>query len=242
MAQPSNKKKDIINSSIYLRDAKDTNTISLILFVDGANFLNTSKGSYWVMFSMIAELPPIVRNSCKNILHHFMIASSTPCFETLLPKYMNQLDKLLKNGITIGLIGKVKVEIIAIIADGPGLAKICNVMQFNGSYGCFKCLHPGYSLGSGKLVYPNLTMIKRTNEIYQQQLKICEYENKTFQGVKGKTWLSNHIILPDMAINDFMHMVLEGTLRQLVVFWTDKKYSNCNWFIGKCDALIIFLL
>lgn len=64
---------DILNFGKY---RYEENTISLIVFFDGANYTKSNKSSFWAMFSIIAELPPIVRYAYSNILSHFIISSS----------------------------------------------------------------------------------------------------------------------------------------------------------------------
>jgi hypothetical protein len=46
----------------------EENTISLVLFADGAKFGRSNNSSYWAMFASIIDLPPIMRDSFANII------------------------------------------------------------------------------------------------------------------------------------------------------------------------------
>ena len=96
----------------------------------------SSKSSFWAMISCICELPPIVRYSYMNMIMHFFISYSKPNLNNFLEKHMKDFESLLKNGLIIDAIGKLKVKIIGLVCDTPARSKILNTIQFNGKYGC----------------------------------------------------------------------------------------------------------
>ena len=118
-------------------DLKQENLVSLILFFDGANYTKSNNDSLHAFFSTICELPPLLRNSNRNIITHSLWTGSTPNFNIFLSRFNNQLDKILKEGIfieTLNLIIHVKCHVF--IADAPERALVLNMNKFNGKYGC----------------------------------------------------------------------------------------------------------
>ena len=74
----SSDNKDICISSLYDRTQK--NTVSLILFFDGANYTKSIKDPLHAFFSTICELPPLLRNSTRKIKTHSLWTGSSPDF------------------------------------------------------------------------------------------------------------------------------------------------------------------
>ena len=60
----NSKTSDISNSNNCLI----RNSISLILFADGAQFLKSKAGTIWAILAMICNLPPVIRNMFTNIV------------------------------------------------------------------------------------------------------------------------------------------------------------------------------
>ena len=58
-----------------------------------------------------------------------------------------------------------------------------NVAQFNGEYGCIKCIHEGFFLGDKKKrVYPHEDSVVRTNDMYKRQAKKAKLQKTREQG------------------------------------------------------------
>ena len=77
----------------------DMNTISLIIFVDGAAFSKTGrKGSMWSMFAMVLDLPLPLRFYSKNIITLFLIGASNPDLNGFIREHMNQLHNITQCG------------------------------------------------------------------------------------------------------------------------------------------------
>ena len=97
------------------------------------------------------------------------------------------------------------MKIHAFIGDAPARCKACNSIQFNGKYGCLKCMHPTV-WGTNKTVYPNMNNIElRTNELYNSQAITSQIKNKTYKGIKGFSYLSNWLNIPGSVLTDIMH-------------------------------------
>lgn len=170
-----------MNGSRY---EKIENQISLIIFVDSAAITKSTNKSFYGVFSMIAELPYIVRNSYKNIIVHSFCTGNVPDFNQFFSEHNSEIDFLLNNGLLVNNIN-FKIVINSIIADGVCIPKIFNSTQFNGSYGCLFCLHPTeYSSQFRKTIYIYKSNIQlRSNSLYNTQVSQAEAGNIRVQGL-----------------------------------------------------------
>jgi hypothetical protein len=115
-----------------------------------------------------------------------------------MEKNMQSLANVLKNGILVEDNNILNIKLVGVIADAPAMAKLVNMTQYNGYYGCVHCLHPGERLENlSKTVFPYSKNIKpRLNEDYLQQVEQSLIQNTTYMGVKGSCWLSQFIRIP----------------------------------------------
>lgn len=211
--------------------------MNLILFSDGVTYNKSGNNSIWALLSAIAELPPILRGSLENILFHSIWSGSSPDFNTWFQKYNTEIDILLQNGlIWNGILFKIKIH--AFVADAPARSKACNSVQFNGKYGCIKCLHPTV-YNSNRTIYPNLSNIDlRSNLKYNLQVLESEKLNQPFEGIKGFSYLSNWLKIPDNVLFDYMHMSLLGTFKAMINNFFDSTNSKKPFYLGNSQKII----
>lgn len=215
----------------------------------------------WALFSTFVEMTPILRSMCENIIYHSSWTGEISDFNVFLNKYNSQIDEILKKGVLFdSKLFHIKIHMI--VADAPARAKACNSANFNGRFGCLKCLHPSFSKGPGVTIYPTLnklialqlernnsvkqkdkrqvttTIGPRTNEIYNKQLKSCEF-GKTFEGIKGETHLSKWISIPDGVYLDKMHLCDIGTFKFIFNSFFDPK-KNKNHIIWVIKGFLKF--
>jgi hypothetical protein len=182
---------------------------------------------------MILDLPPLLRNSFHNIITNFLINSKKVDVNKFMEKNMQSFVNVLENGITVENNQIIKVKLVGLIADAPAMAKIVNMNQYNGYFGCVHCLHPGERLENfSKTVFPYSKTIKpRLNSDYVQQVKHAQINNETNMGVKGSCWISQFINIPENVILDYMHLSCIGVVKSLMFLWIDSKRDD-KWFIS----------
>ena len=219
----SNLVSDALNTISHKSKQIAFNTISLILFIDGAAFTNTGKESTWGIFAFIADLPPRIRNSFYNVLKIVLINSSLFSFNAIFEKQMKNFKELIKNGIQIGNT-QFHIKIHSFIADCLGRTKLCNSKQFNGYFGCLHCLNRGVRVGRSHC-YPGIDAPNRTTEDYERQVKDSSY------GIKGPSFLSEFISIPDDVIIDDMHLVDEGSIKQFLNLWFLPKNHRSPFYL-----------
>jgi hypothetical protein len=100
----SNEVTDICNSNLYKSSDIVLNSISLILFIDGAQFNKSENGSIWAILGIISNLPPKIRSSFANMLKILFINGRIFDFNGIFDKQMSSFNDMVTNGleITIG--------------------------------------------------------------------------------------------------------------------------------------------
>lgn len=130
--------KDILN-------CKDN--ISFIANTDGVPVFKSSKVSIWPIYMVINELSYNKRMARENMLFcGLWFGEKKPAMWTFLKPFC-QSFKELENGVELESPTRGKFTckgvVIAWTSDLPARCLICNSMQFNGEYGCCKCLQQG---------------------------------------------------------------------------------------------------
>jgi hypothetical protein len=178
--------------------------------------------------------------------------SSKPDLNLFLKKQASNFEKILKDGIDVENFGRIKIKIIGCIQDTPAIAKVFNVNQFNGRFGCVNCFNAGVQLkGKKKRVYlHSKNTIIRRNQDYREHLKTLKElkkegklsKNGTYYGIKGPCWLSNYIRIPENIVLDYMHVTCIGTLEAILKLWLNQYRDNNNnknlWYLGNIVYLI----
>ncbi|XP_049272712.1 uncharacterized protein LOC125758954 [Rhipicephalus sanguineus] len=198
------------------------NDITLTVNSDGSPVFKSSKFSVWPIQVMVNELPVHIRQ--KNVLVSALLYDQKhPYMTLLLNTFVEQMDGLSTNGITWKAGNETvhsKVYCFSCRADAPARAAMQHLTQFNGYYGCGRCLHPGAAV-DGTVKYPVDTIAPdRTAEGTKIMIEAAE-AGRPVQGAKGVTPLINihHFIIIWGFTPDYMHCVLQGVVRQLTDDW-----------------------
>jgi hypothetical protein len=203
---------------------KPNDTISLIIFVDGASLLKKA-GKAWAMFGMIADMEPLMRNSFENIISFCMIGTNVPDLNLFYSKHMESFENLIKHGVSIAGIGNLKIQQVGFIGDSQAIPRVFNTKQYNGEHGCIHCHQAGTTHANTLLrTYPYTPDASiRTNSDYFGQVLESQRTGRDSKGVKGSCWMSQFISIPDNIILDYMHVCCIGTMQQLFNLWKLSK-------------------
>ncbi|RMZ99255.1 hypothetical protein BpHYR1_030111 [Brachionus plicatilis] len=199
------------NNFIYstIRE-KESNFLTATLNTDGICYFKSSPLTIWPIYLSLNQIKISQRYKLKN---------------QVFGPIINEL-KVLEKGIVIS--GKIfKLFITNGIFDKPARSSILNTIQFNGSYGCIKCYQPGCSIRTGNngtvRIYPfkNYQSDKplRTHEKYINDVEESIRQKKIVHGVKGPCLLNElkYYFPIESTIIDYMHSVLEGVVRRLLI-------------------------
>ncbi|XP_046393433.1 uncharacterized protein LOC124161213 [Ischnura elegans] len=223
---------------------------TVMLYTDGIQMYKSSKSSFWPILLLINELPYNLCFLPQNVIFAGLwYSQQKPNFGT----YMSPIHKIfsqLHHGIELvlpcGNKTAVKSFILAGIADLPAKALLLNLKNFNGFFGCPKCLVKGEKITvAGKkktFVYKysdHLTL--RSHALSIKHCEEAEVTQKPVYGFKGINVISK--ICPDFIRGigiDTMHSVFGGVFKALMHLWFDAKHKKCSFslhnYIHKIDS------
>ncbi|XP_051157956.1 uncharacterized protein LOC127279572 [Leptopilina boulardi] len=172
---------------------------------DGAPLFTSSAYSIWPIYLMVNELPFDVRT--KNlILVGLWFGKDKPDMNVFLKPFVEKMNSLSTAGVKCNLEGEeVSIKIFTQLAcvDSVARAPLMGFVQFNGSYGCPQCLHPGEWVpnesknekkkrsGCIKYVLRKKIPVKRDNEKTIAHMKKAVKLGKPVCGVKNSSQLIN---------------------------------------------------
>ncbi|KAK3085913.1 hypothetical protein FSP39_010520, partial [Pinctada imbricata] len=231
--------------------------LSFVLNTDGAPVFKSSKVSIWPIYLVINELPYKLRMRKENmILAALWFGNQKPAMGTFLKPLKKSFD-VLHSGIICSSPERgefnCKCYLLAATADLPARSLLCNSVQFNGKFGCWKCTQPGETAAVGKghaHVFPFQIIdpkgpcrtadsvekdADKTVKNYREKVR-----NPIVQGVKGPSWISyfpGFHCVQGIAI-DYMHGVLLGVQKLLLTLWFSPKHkAKCFSVSTKTDTI-----
>ena len=245
-----NRFEDIYDGSLYKNLCENNGilsfqeNISFTLNTDGAPVFKSSKTSIWPIYLIINELPYKQRMNKENmILASLWYGNKKPSMGTYLKPFLNSLTKL-NSGILCQSPDKgeflCKAMLLCGTADLPARSLLCNHVQYNGAFSCWKCEQEGESATVGRghaRIFPfqkeNPKGPERTMKtVLQQAREAVEHQQVTMgrpvKGIKGPSWLHfapRFNIVSGIAI-DYMHGVLLGVQKMLLELWFSSKYKG----------------
>ena len=186
--------------------------------------------SLWPIQSFVAEMPPYLRYSFRNILlSGLWYGRRKPEMKVFQDRFIEQV-KTLKDGFRLNVDGeetKFKLAVcgqaVDLVAKGPSI----NCKLHNSKFGCSTCLHAGRRLpGRGnKRVYEYCPEIpsRRNHNNFLLHALLAEQSGEAVYGVKGTSPVHD---IPEMILLDYMHQVLEAEYT--------RRFSK--WFNGSCPS------
>ncbi len=200
--------------------------ISLIWNTDGIPVFKSSSYSLWPLYFIINELPYKLRMCKQNsLLSGIWFGNSKLEMQMFLKPIRNTRAKFESSGVTVcinikGIIKQIttRVFLLAGTADLPAKCAVLNFRQYNGFYGCDKCLQPGSTLSLGPrshtYIYPfvsgNPSGPLRSHQLTIDDVKHFVTSGNTRNGVLGPSWLGTlkyYDIIRGTSI-DYMHSCL----------------------------------
>lgn len=248
---PEGTYEDIYDGQLYKSYFKNngvlsnSENISFTFNTDGAPVFKSSNVSIWPIYLVVNELPYKLRMKKENmILAALWFGNKKPSMGTFLKPFLSSMMDMSegiecfspeKNTFTC------KGYLLCGTADLPARCLLCNNVQFNGAFSCWKCKQKGESAKVGKghtMVFPyNLqspkgperTLLSALEDAKTSvQRKMAGDKNSTIDGIKGPSWLMlipKFHIIHGIAI-DYMHGVLLGVQKLLLRLWFAKEFST----------------
>lgn len=146
-----------------------------------------------------------------------------------------------------------KVILLAGTCDLPAKCLVCNSVQYNGSYGCFKCKQRGQTVKVSArghvhafpFIQPDPYGPKRTHLETLQDGDTAVKSGEALDGIKGPSWLaglSSYDVIKGTAI-DYMHGLCLGIMKTLLNLWFTSENStkpfNISEQVSKADKRLL---
>jgi len=218
-----------LDGDIYsgIKIKNDETLISVNINTDGAPCIKSRSFSLWPMLSSVVELNPSCRDKFENIIIHGIWLYKSKPDKKFYEKSLEQLYKLKDSNFNLAN-QKIKLRSQSGLLDLPAKASLTNVKQFNGEFGCISCFHPGISCNKVRLYPIDKLYEKKTNAHYLKYSTIADQMNKNIVdkskrnsvfGFYGKSYLNNILNIPEQIPFDYMHLVLQGLIIFLMLFY-----------------------
>ena len=216
--------------------------ISFGLNTDGAPVFKSSNVSIWPLMMTINELDLKQRMKSENmLLAGLWFGNQKPAMCTFLKPLVETMKEFGK-GIecTSPERGTFTCHafLISATADLPARALLCNSVQYNGSFGCWKCLQKGETAARGRghtHIFPFQRNdpkgpLRKTENVLGNAQSVIDSGrvNYSVNGIKGPSWLSfcpKFDLVNGVAI-DYMHGVLLGVQKLLLRLWFTKEFAS----------------
>ena len=200
---------------------------------------------------MVNELPYQVRSK-ELILAGLWSGKDKPNMQIFLQPFVEQMNELSGNGVECVINGiKMCIQIFTFICsvDSVARAPVQGFTQFNGSYGCGQCLHPGEwvrsnpnNLRCGNIKYPLTTKVpkeRNVSDTVKHMMKAVNSKTPIF-GVKCPSPLINllHYNITYGCVAESLHCC-SGIAKQFATMWFGNKKKGglfCKSDIVQIDA------
>ena len=209
-------------------------TINLIIFSDGVNIKkSTYKKEIWPLWIQVADLPPKLRMSRKNIvLGALFVGEKYPSWIDLVPHLRDELCSEAKIRVAEQTFCTFIFKVRLLVADLGAKGHMLNMLKFNGFYGCHYCTAEGKTVGKTHAYYPytqhGAIRESNLNSVFVEMAETMSVKQKTsgdhskkqninVVGVKGKSAFA--LILEGLPLSapiDYMHCVLSGVFSDVL--------------------------
>lgn len=238
--------EDIYDGKIYKalsapgQILSNSNNLSLLWNTDGIPCFKSSNMSLWPLFFQINELPYSKRvNPDFMILGGLWYGSKKPSIISYTEPFLKSLKQMETVGVEIQTLDTTFTSHVIVIggtADLPARSLVCNSVQFNGKYGCCKCLQPGETCKTSARGHVHIFpfqvdspegQLRSHDGVKSDGIKALETDT-VINGIKGPTFLQclQYYDLVDGVCIDYMHGVLLGVTKLLMNLWFSSEKSS----------------
>lgn len=131
---------------------KNAINLSILMNTDGATLFESSPKSLWPIQFYLNFLPPSIRFHSSNIVvGGLYFGEHKPDIKAFFEPLAKEIIDIQKSQLCVKIERidlRFNVSLTHASLDLPAKASVLNMHQFNGSFGCSYCLHPGKSIGN----------------------------------------------------------------------------------------------
>ena len=230
-------RESMVEGPKYFEDSRD---IALGLSTDG---FTVHKFTFWPLIIFLYNLPPTIRFHLENIFTLGVIPGKPTLTNTFLWPLLQELWKLALGVTAFDILTCqnfiLRAFLILIFGDIPAIAMLMLMKGHNGICPCRACPITATPLRRGNRVTyyaistfgddaawrtprDHQTMIQQAKEVEDAPTKEQAGILAKNYGIKGRSILSDidSISFPSSFPYDFMHLVWEGIIKNLIQLWT----------------------
>ena len=151
----SSQTNDIPNFKLTFSSEKNILAIDLILFTDGVTFIKSSSNRIqWPIWLSLAQLPPRLRMSRKNIvLASLFVGDKKPVFEYFICHIKQEALKRPVVWSSLRTSVEIRCKVIMLVADLIAKWNCLSIYQHNGHFGCCYCTARGATIDQHHCYY-----------------------------------------------------------------------------------------
>ncbi|KAK3918221.1 Putative F-box protein [Frankliniella fusca] len=246
----ANAYEDIYDGNIY-KEAQQSffnvgKWISFMWNTDGFSIFQSSTFSVWPFYLSVNELPPHLRMKKEHMVLGGLWFGTGKFDPNLFLKPIHDELLTLRRGIYFKVHSfnesiLFQVAMLCGTCDAPGKSSFFRHIQFNGLFGCMKCLTRGLkSAASGNVfVYPFEEQLPlRSEGTLSRHLNYLKDNPgaKVRFGVKGPSYLHRMLLLSSVRSTsiDIMHCVFLGVQKSMLDLLFGKKYKGAEFSLSSC--------
>lgn len=182
-----------------------TETLKICFNIDGIPLFKSNKLQLWPILGLIKNF-----RSIHFVISVFCGTSKPKPLNIFLENFINELNKLLKNGLYFN--GNFyKIEVHSFVCDAPARAYLKCTKSHTGYSSCDKCIEPG-EYYKNKVVFMSETAQKRTDDSFRKQLDDDHHHGPS-------PLLDLPIDLITCFPTDYMHNICLGVMKTLLRTW-----------------------
>ena len=198
----------------------------------------SSPVSIWPVYLVILNLPAHMRMNSENvILCGLWLGPTKPIINLLLKPIASLLNMLSTLGMKVKTslgYSTIHARLVMGVFDLPAMAAVPCAKQYNGKYSCSVCLHPGKRLANNARVYlPEKVYPQRTHTSVAAAASRAERTGSCVHGIFSTSPFMSSLDIVNSIPVDYMHAVLEGVTRWLIVSWFDSKHHAQTYYVGR---------
>ena len=206
--------KNCLNTHKNFFSNSESNIIEIQINIDSLPITNSNNDCIWPILGCIVN--GFRRSKCF-VIGMFYGKKKPTCFNTFLSDFCNDLNDAFQNVLVIDM-KHYKIKIQCFICDSPAKSNVTYTISHTSLNACNKCLikgrYDGYCIVfdnfDSHLTYTDENFVKKSNLSHHKGVSILEN-----LGIK----------MVSQFPNDYMHLVLLGTMKRLITYWVKGPFD-----------------
>lgn len=225
--------KEGIHKNIMDNLVENISTIKVAIGVDGLPLAKSSGSQFWPILAYIMEPFPLKKKNVflVGLYHGYEKPKDSDCF---MLDFVSEAIHLSTHGIKIN--NKILPVVIHLMCcDAPAKSFLLKIKGHSGFFSCTRCHIEGdYLCNRVCFPYSHQKMTSRTHANYL--LKVDEDHHTNSDKISIIVDIPGINVVETFSL-DYMHLVVLGVMRKLILLWISKGPLNCRINSRKINEL-----